>query len=81
MVPCRAPASRGEETGRRDGPGRSSRQVLTCPAVMEDQLELVAMSLRGDQDEAEGVRKGLLMLQVPLMRADGSDCENFTAIP
>jgi len=31
--------------------------------VMEDQLELVAMSLRGDQDEAEGVRKGLLMLQ------------------
>ena len=63
------------------GQERSSRQVLTWSAVMEDQLELVAMSLRGGQDEAEGLRKGLLMLQVPLMRADGSDDENFAAIP
>ena len=30
---------------------------------MEQQLEMVAMSLRGDQDEADGVRKGLMMLQ------------------
>ena len=30
---------------------------------MEQQLEMVAMSLRGDQDEAAGVRRGLMMLQ------------------
>ena len=30
---------------------------------MEQQLEMVAWSLRGDQDEVAGVRKGLMMLQ------------------
>ena len=30
---------------------------------MEQQLEMVAMSLRGDQDEVAGVRRGLMMLQ------------------
>ncbi|KAJ1476766.1 hypothetical protein T484DRAFT_1823794 [Baffinella frigidus] len=34
-----------------------------APNEMEQQLEMMAMSLRGNQEEAEGVRKGLMMLQ------------------
>ena len=41
---------------------------------MEQQLEMVAMSLRGDQDEAAGVRKGLMMLQ-PFQASADSDSE------
>ena len=41
---------------------RRARQDQTA-SNMEQQLELVAVSLRGDQDEAAGVRKGLMMLQ------------------
>jgi hypothetical protein len=40
------------------------------PSEMEQQLEMMATSLRGDQEEAEGVRKGLLMLQ-PLQHNGG----------
>ena len=45
---------------------------------MEQQLEMVAMSLRGDQDEAAGVRRGLLMLQpfeAPRVGASSADSE------
>ena len=38
---------------------------------MEQQLEMVAMSLRGDQDEVAGARKGLMMLQPFENNVDG----------
>jgi len=48
-----------------------------APSEMEQKLDMMAMSLRGNQEEAEGVRKGLMMLQ-PFQHQGG---EEARAVP
>jgi len=75
-LPVTSISSRSAGEGYGNTASRRARQDLTA-ASMEQQLELVAVSLRGDQDEAAGVRKGLMMLQAchdekdaPTVRSD-----------